>query len=133
MIKDMNLSEFYSSFISSTNLISFLNDILLKSFMSVILLELLIQSNCYLLGKGTLYQNQQSSMTKTRQSGCLRRFWIYDIQNQVITFSIKFTDLTVTLILSDIMQTVMNFRTHLKFYRNIMYDTLTNQIHSLLN
>ena len=133
MIKSINLSEFYSSFISFTNLTFLLNDISLTPFMSAILLELSIQSDHHLLGKGTPCQNQQSSMTKTRQSGCLRRFWIHNIQNQTVAFSIRFTDLTVTLILSDITQTVINFKTYLKLYRNIMHNTLINQIHSLLN
>ena len=72
-------------------------------------------------------------MTKIRQSGCLRRFWICDIWDQVIIFSTRSADLTVILILSDMMQTVINFRMCLKFYRNIMCNILTNQVCSLLN
>ena len=133
MIKDVNLSKFYSSFISFISLISLLNDIPLTFSMSAILLKLLIQSNCHLLGKRILCWNQQLSMTKTKQNEHLRRFWIHNIQNQIIIFSTRFNNLTVTLILLDITQTVINFKTHLKLYRNIMHNTLTNQIHSLLN
>ena len=133
MTKGVNLSEFYSSFTSFINLTFFLNDISLTPSISVILLKLSIQNNHHLLSKGTLCQNQQSSMTKTRQSKHLRRFWIHNIWNQTITFNIKFANLTVTLILSNIMQMMMSFRTCLKFYRNIMCDTLTSQIHSLLD
>ena len=133
MTKNVNLLKFYSSFTSSTSLMSLLNDMPLTPSILMTLLKLPIQSDCHLLSKGTPCQNQQSSMTKTRQSGHLKKSWIYDIQNQIITFSIRFADLTVTLILSDIMQMMMNFKTYLKFYRNIMCDILTNQICSLLN
>ena len=133
MIRNVDLSEFYSSFTSSISLMSLLNDTSLTSFMLTILQELLIQSNHHLLGKGTPCQSQQSSTMKTRQSEHLRRSWICDIQNQAVTFSTKFADLTVTLILFDIMQMTTSFRICLKFYMNIMCDTLTNQIHSLLN
>ena len=133
MTKDVNLSEFYSSFTLSTSLTSLLNDTPLTSFILAILQELLIQSNCHLLGKETPCQSQQSLMMKTRQSGRLRRFWIHDIQDWTVTFSIRFADLIVILILSDIMQMIMSFRTCLKFYMNITYDISINQICSLLN
>ena len=133
IIKDMNLLEFYSSFISFISLIFLLNDTSLTPFILAILLELLIQSNHHLLGKGTLCQNQQSSTTKIRQSGHLRRFWIHNIQNQTVIFSIKFINLIVTLILLGIMQTAMNFRICQRLYMNIMHNTLINQICSLLN
>ena len=124
MTKDINLSGFYSSFTSFTNLMSFLNDISLTFFISAILLKLSIQSNHHLLSKGTPCQNLQSSMTKIRQSEHLRRSWIYNIQDQTVIFNIKFVDLNVTLILFNITQTVINFRTHLKLYRNIMHNIL---------
>ena len=133
MTKDVNLSEFYSSSIPSTSLMFPLNNMSLTSFMLATLLELLIQSDHHLLGKGTPHQNQQSSMMKTRQSGCLRRSWIHNIQNQVITFSIRFADLIVILILSGITQMAMSFRMCQKLYKNIMHIILTNQIYSLLN
>ena len=133
MTKDMNLLKFYSSFTLFISLIFLLNDMPLTFFMPATLLELPIQSNHHLLSKGTPCQNQQSSMMKTRQSGHLRRFWICDIQDQIVAFSTKFTDLIVTLILSGITQTVTSFRTHSKPYRNIMHNILTNQIYSLLN
>ena len=133
MTRSVNLSESYSSSTSPTSLMSLLNDMPLTPFMPATLLELPIQSNHHLLGKGTPCQNQQSSMMKTRQSGHLRRSWIHDIQNQAVTFSTRFADLTVTLILPDITQIVMNSRTYSKLYRNIMCNTLTNQICSLLN
>ena len=133
MTKGVNLSKFYSSFTSFINLTFSLNDTSLTSFMLVILLKLLIQSDHHLLGKRTPHWSQQLSMTKTRQSGHLRRFWIYDIQNQTVTFNTRFADLTVTLILSDIIQIAMRFRIYLKLYINIMHDTLINQVHSLLN
>ena len=133
MTKDVNLSGFYSSFTSSISLMFLLNGMPLTSFMLVTLLELLIQSNHHLLSKGTPCQNQQSSMTRTRQSGHLRRSWIHNIQDQAITFSTRFTDLIVILILPDITQTTMSFKTHSKFYMNIMHNTLTDQTHSLLN
>ena len=129
----MDLSEFCSNFISFTNLISLLNGILLTFSMSVILWELLIQGDCHLLGKGTPCWNWLSLMMKTRQSGCLKRFWICDIQNQIVAFSTRFIELTVILILFDIMQMVISFKTCWKFYRNIMCVILTNQIHNLLN
>ena len=133
MTRGMNLLEFYSSSISSISLMFFLNGTPLTSSMLATLLELLIQSDHHLLGKGTPHQNQQSSTTKTRQSGCLRRFWIHDIQDQVIIFSTRFADLIVTLILSGIMQMVMSFRTHWRLYMNIMCDILTSQVCSLLD
>ena len=133
MTKNVNFLEFYSSFTSFISLKSFLNNISLTSFILATLQELLIQSDCHLLSKGIPCQNQQSSITKIRQSECLRRFWICNIQNQAIAFNTKFADLTVTLILSDITQTVMSSKMHLKLYRNIMHDILTNQICSLLN
>ena len=133
MIKDVNLSEFYNSFIFFISLIFLLNGTSLTFFMLIILQELLIQSNHHLLGKRTLCWSWQSSMTKTRQSECLRKFWICDIQNQVVIFNTKFTSLTVTLILSSITQTATSFRTCLKFYINIICDTLTSQVCSLLN
>ena len=126
MIKGVDLSESCSSFISSISSTSLLNGMPLTPFMSVILQELLIQSNCYLLSKGTFCWNQLSLITKTRQSGCLKRFWIYDIQNQTVTFSTKFTELTVTLILPGIMQMIMSFKMCQKLYRNITYIILTN-------
>ena len=129
----MNLSKFYSSFTSFTSLMFSLNGISLISFMLAILLKLLIQSNHHLLGKGIPCWNQQSSATKIRQSECLRRFWIYNIQNQTVIFSIKFINLIIILILSGITQTAINFRMHLKFYMNIMCDILTSQVCSLLN
>ena len=110
MTKGMNLLKFYSNFTSFTGLMSFLNDTPLTSFMLVILQELLIQSNCHLLSKGTLCQNQQSSTTKTRQSECLMRFWIHNIQNQTVTFSTRFINLIVILILPGIIQMMMIFR-----------------------
>ena len=110
-----------------------LNDTSLTSFMLVILLELLIQSNHHLLSKGTPCQNQQSSIMKIRQSGCLRRFWIHNIQNWVVTFSTKFINLIAILILFNITQTVINFKTHLKLYMNIICNISTNQVCSLLN
>ena len=126
MTKNINFSEFYSSFISFINLMSLLNDMPLIPFMSATLLELLIQSNYHLLGKGTPHQNQQLLMMKIRQSEHLRKFWIYNIQNQAAAFSTRFAELITTLILSDIMQTVMSFRTHWKLYKNITCDILTN-------
>ena len=101
--------------------------------MPATLWKLLIQGNCHLLGKGTPHQNQQSSTTKTRQSGHLRKSWIHSIQNQAIAFSTRFTGLTVTLILPGITQMAMSSRTHWKLYRNTMCVTLTSQVHSLLN
>ena len=133
MTRDVDLSGFYSNFTPFISLMSFLNGMLLTSFMLMILQELLIQSNHHLLGKGTPCQSWQSSMTKIRQSGCLRRSWIHNIQDQAVTFSTKFIGLTVTLILPGIMQTVTSSRTCLKLYMNIMCDILTNQVHSLLN
>ena len=133
MIKNINLLKFYNSFIFFINLIFFLNGIPLIFFMLTILLKLLIQSNCYLLSKETLCQNQQSSMTKTKQSECLRKFWICNIQNQTVVFNIKFINLIVILILSNITQIIINFKMCLKFYINIVHNILTNQIHSLLN
>ena len=133
MTKSINLSEFYSSSTSFISLTSLLNDTSLTLSMLVTLLELSIQSNHHLPGKGTPCQNQQSSTTKIRQSGHLRRFWIHNIQDQTVTFSTKFTGLIVILILPGITQTAMSFRTHLRFYMNIMCDTLTSQVHSLLN
>ena len=133
MTKDVNLSEFYSSFIFFTSLMSFLNDTLLTLFMLIILQKLLIQNDHHLLDKETLCWNWLSSTMKIRQSGHLKRSWIYDIQNQTIIFSTKFADLTVILILPGIMQMAMSFKTCLKFYMNIIHDTLTSQIHSLLN
>ena len=129
----MSLSELYSSFISFISLTFLLNGIPLTFSILIILLKLLIQSNCHLLSKGTPHQNQQSLMTKTRQSECLKRFWIHNIQNQAVAFNIRFTELTVTLILSDITQMMINFKTYQKFYRNITCNILINQIHSLLN
>ena len=129
----MNFSEFYNSFTSSTNLMSLLNNTSLTPFMLMTLLKLLIQNNHHLLSKGTPHQNQQLSTTKTRQSGHLRKFWIHNIQNQAITFSTRFTDLIVILILSDITQIAINSKTYLKFYMNIMHNILINQICSLLN
>ena len=55
MTKNVNFSEFYNSFISFINLIFLLNDISLIFFMLVILQELLIQSDYYLLSKETPY------------------------------------------------------------------------------
>ena len=133
MTRGVDLSGFYSSFTPPTSLMSLLNGMPLTFFMSVTLLELPIQNDCHLLSKETPHQNQQSSMTKIRQSGHLRRFWIHDIWDQIIAFSTRFINLTVTLILSDIMQMMMNSKICLKFYRNIMCDILTNQICSLLN
>ena len=133
MTKNINFSEFYSSSISFINLMFSLNNIPLISFMLTILLELLIQSDCHLLSKGTPCQNQQSSMMKIRQSGCLRRFWIHDIQNQTVVFSTKFVNLIVILILFNIMQMVMNSEMCWKLYKNITHIILTNQICSLLN
>ena len=133
MTKDVNFLEFYSSFTSSTSLMSFLNGIPLTPFMLATLLKLLIQSDHHLLSKGTPCWNQQSSTTKTRQSEHLRRFWIHNIQNQTVIFSTKFADLTVILILSDITQIMMSFKTHLKFYINIMHDILISWVCSLLN
>ena len=129
----MNFLKFCSSFTSFTSLISLLNNTSLTFFMLTILQELSIQSNHHLLSKGTSHQNQLSSTTKIRQSGHLKRFWIYDIQNQIIVFSTRFTELTATLILSNIIQMAMNFKTYQKFYRNIMCVILTNQVCSLLN
>ena len=129
----MNFSEFYSSFTPSTSLIFSLNSTLLTLFMLAILLELLIQSNHHLLSKGTPCQNQQSSTTKTRQSGHLRRFWIHNIQNWAVIFSTRFVDLIVILIIFNIIQTMMSFRMCLKFYINIIHNTLINQICNLLN
>ena len=131
--KDVNFSEFYSSFISFINLMFLLNDISLTSFILMTLQKLLIQNNHHLLSKGTLCWSQQSSMMKTRQSGCLRRSWIHDIQDQAVAFNTKFTDLIVILILPGITQMATNSRMCLKFYMNIMCNILTNQIHSLLN
>ena len=133
MTKNVNLLKFYSNFISFTNLMFFLNGTLLIFSMLVTLLELLIQSNCHLLSKGTPHWNQQSSMTKTRQSEHLRRFWIHDIQDQTVTFSTRFTDLIAILILFDITQTAINFKMCLKLYMNITHDISINQVHSLLN
>ena len=133
IIKNMNFSEFYSSFTSFISLTSLLNNIPLTFFMLVILLKLPIQNSYHLLSKGTPCWNQQSSMTKIRQNGHLKKFWIYDIQDQTVVFSIKFTDLIVILILFNIIQIIMSFKTYLKFYINIMHNTLTNQIHNLLN
>ena len=133
MIKNVNLLKFYSSSISFISLIFLLNSTSLTPFMLMILLELLIQSNCHLLSKETPCQNQQSSTTKTRQSEHLRRSWIHNIQNQAIIFSTRFTDLIVTLILSDITQIIMNFKTCWRLYINIMHNILTSQICSLLN
>ena len=133
MTKNVNLSEFYSSSTSFTNLTFLLNDTSLTPSMLVILLKLLIQSDHHLLSKGTPCQNQQSSTMRTRQNGHLKRSWIHNIQDQIIIFSTRFTDLIVILILSGIMQTAMSFRTHSKFYTNIMHNILTGQIHSLLN
>ena len=110
-----------------------LNGMPLISFMLVTLLELPIQSDHHLLGKGTPCWNQQSSTTKIRQNGHLRRFWIYNIQNQIIIFNTRFTDLIAILILSNITQIVISFRTHLKLYMNITHNTSINQICSLLN
>ena len=110
-----------------------LNDTSLTFFILATLLELLIQSNHHLLSRGIPHQNQQSSTMKTRQSGCLRKFWIYDIQDWVIIFNTRFADLIVIVILSDIIQMIMNFKTHLKFYMNIMHNISTNQIYNLLN
>ena len=125
-IKGVNLSESCSNSTSFTSLMSFLNDIPLTPFMPVILWELLIQDNCHLLNKGTPCWNQLSSMTKTRQNECLKKFWICDIQNQIIAFSTKFTELTVTLILSNITQMIMSSEMYWKLYRNIMCVILTN-------
>ena len=133
MTKDVDLSESYSSSTPPTSLMSLLNGTLQTPFMLVTLLKLLIQSNHHLLGKGTPRQNRQSSMMKTRQSEHLMRSWIHDIQNQAVVFNIKFTGLIVILILSGIMQIMMSFRTCWKLYKNIMHNTLTNQICSLLN
>ena len=133
MIKNVNFSEFYSSFTSFTSLMFFLNNMSLISFMLMILLKLLIQSDHHLLSKKTPCQNQQSSIMKTRQSGCLRRSWIYDIQNWAVIFNIRFADLIVILILPDITQMMMSFKMCLKLYMNIMHNISTSQIHSLLN
>ena len=133
MTRDVNLSESYSSSTPPTSLISPLNGIPLTSSMLATLQELLIQSNHHLLSKGTPHQSQQSSTTKTRQSGCLRRSWIHDIQDQAIAFSTRFTDLVVILILPGITQTVMSFRTCPKPYMNITRNTPTSQVHSLLD
>ena len=129
----MNLLEIYSNFTPSISLTSLLNNTSLTSFMLVILLELLIQSNHHLLSKGIPCWNQQSSTMKIRQSGHLKRFWIHNIQNQIIIFNTKFADLIVILILSDIMQIAINFRIYWKLYMNIICNILTNQICSLLN
>ena len=133
MIKDVNLSEFYSSFIPPTSLMFLLNGMLLIFFMLIILQELPIQGDHHLLCKGTPCQSWQLSIMKTRWSECLRRFWICDIQDQAVVFSTKFTDLTVILILLNVMQMVMSFRMCLKLYMNIIRDILTNQVCSLLN
>ena len=124
--RSMDLSEFYSSFTFFISLMSLLNDMLQTPFMLVILLKLLIQSNCHLLSKGTPCQNWQSLTMKTRQSGCLMRFWIYDIQDQAVTFNTRFADLIVILILLDITQMMMSFEMCWKLYKNIMCDILTN-------
>ena len=110
-----------------------LNDTPLTFFMLATLLELPIQSNHHLLGKGTPCWNQQSSTTKTRQSGCLRKSWIHNIQNWAVTFSTRFTDLIVILILSGIIQRAISFRICLKSYMNIMHNTLISQVCNLLN
>ena len=133
MTKDVNLLKFYNSFTSFINLMSLLNGMPLISFMPVTLLKLLIQSDHHLLNKETPCWNQQLSMTKTRQNGCLRRFWIYNIQNQTVIFNTRFADLIVILILFNIMLMMTSFKMCLKFYMNIMCDILTNQVHSLLN
>ena len=133
IIKSVNLSEFYSSFISFINLMFFLNDTSLIFFMLATLQKLLIQNDCHLLGKEIPHQSQQSLIMKIRQSECLRRFWICDIQNQTVIFSIRFADLIVILILSGIIQMIMNSEMHLKFYMNITHNILTNQVCSLLN
>ena len=133
MIRGMDLSEFCSSSTSPISSTSLLNSTPLTFFISATLQELSIQNNHHLLSKGTPHQNQLSSTTKTRQSRCLKRFWICNIQNQVVIFSTRFTELTATLILSDITQMAMSFKTHWKLYRNIIYITLTNQICNLLN
>ena len=130
IIKSVNLLEFYSFFI---NLTSLLNGTPLTSFMSVILQELLIQSNHHLLSKGTPCWNQQSSTMKIRQSGCLKKSWIHNIQDQIIVFNTRFTELTVTLILSGITWTVMSSRMHWKLNRNTTHNILTSQVCSLLS
>ena len=133
MIKGVDLSGSCSSFTPPINSTSLLNGIPLTPSMPATLQELLIQNDHHLLSKGTPCQNQLSSMTKTRQSRCLKKSWICDIQNQIIVFSTRFAELTATLILLNITQMAMSSETCWKLYRNTTHITLISQIHSLLN